>query len=215
MSATKPLIQSYLDAADLSLRLLADPAVAAQWDRPSALVGFTVCGLAGHLASHVFSVELTLTAPVRNEPVADLLTHYSQVAWIGADPEDEISIGIRSGGDAWAAEGHDALLGHVRSSLGVIRRELPARALDGLVQPPWLAWSMSLRNFLTTRLLELTVHSDDLAVSVGVDTPTFPPDVIDPVFAILTALAARRHGQPAVLRALSRAERAPAAINAM
>jgi hypothetical protein len=215
MSEPTTLVQSYFDAADLAVGLLADLAVARAWDRPSALVGFDVSGLAGHLASHVFSVELTLTAPVRNEPVASLLDHYGQVAWIGADPDDEISVGIRSGGEGWAAEGHDALLAHVRRSLDVVRAELPSHSLDALVQPPWLEWSMSLGNFLTTRLLEFTVHCDDLAVSVGVDTPTFPDAVVEPVFALLTALAARRYGQPAVLRALSRAERAPAAINAM
>jgi hypothetical protein len=35
------------------------------------------------------------------------------------------------------------------------------------------------------------------------------------VLTLLTDLAVRRHGQPAVLRALTRAERAPAAINAL
>jgi hypothetical protein len=215
MSEPTPLVRSYLDAAELAVGLLAGPAVSAAWDQPSALVGFDVSGLAGHLASHVFSVQLTLTAPVRNEPVTDLLAHYGRVAWIGAEPDDEISVGIRSGGEQWAAEGHDALVDNARRSLDTVRVELPGRSLDALVQPPWLGWSMSLANFLTTRLLEFTIHSDDLAVSVGVDTPRFPDAVIEPVFGLLTALAARRYGQPAVLRALSRAERAPEAINAM
>jgi hypothetical protein len=37
---------------------------------------------------------------------------------------------------------------------------------------------------------------------------------VDPVLALLTGLATRRHGVPALLRALTRAERAPSAINA-
>jgi hypothetical protein len=215
MSELTPMVRSYLEAADLAVGLLADPAVAERWRQPSALVGFTVSGLAGHLASHVFSVELTLASPVRNEPVAHLLDHYAQVAWIGAEPDDEISVGIRSGGDHWAAEGHDALVAHVQHTLDDVRADLPSRSLDALVQPPWLEWSMSLGNFLTTRLLELTIHSDDLAVSVGIETPEFPDAVVEPVFGLLTALAARRYGQPAVLRALSRAERAPSVINAI
>jgi hypothetical protein len=38
--------------------------------------------------------------------------------------------------------------------------------------------------------------------------------VLDPVFALLTRLAVRRHGPTALLRALSRSERAPATIAA-
>jgi hypothetical protein len=41
-----------------------------------------------------------------------------------------------------------------------------------------------------------------------------PDGVLGPVLSLLTRLAVRRHGQSAVLAALTRAERAPAAINA-
>jgi hypothetical protein len=42
-----------------------------------------------------------------------------------------------------------------------------------------------------------------------------PEGVLAPVLSVLTGLALRRHGQAALLRALSRAERAPASIAAM
>jgi len=42
-----------------------------------------------------------------------------------------------------------------------------------------------------------------------------PDPAFDPVLVLLARLAARRHGQVALLRALARAERAPAAINAI
>ena len=41
-----------------------------------------------------------------------------------------------------------------------------------------------------------------------------PPDVIEPVLALLTAVSSRRHGQAAVVRALSRPQRAPASVSA-
>jgi hypothetical protein len=63
--------------------------------------------------------------------------------------------------------------------------------------------------------MELTVHMDDLAVSVGLATPELPDAVFDPVLMLLARLAVRRHGQAAVLRALARAERSPKAINAI
>ncbi|MFC7483163.1 hypothetical protein ACFQX7_28525 [Luedemannella flava] len=59
------------------------------------------------------------------------------------------------------------------------------------------------------------MHNDDLAVSVGIDAPAQPDEVLEPVFALLTKLAVKQHGATAVLRALSRAERAPATIAAI
>ena len=64
-------------------------------------------------------------------------------------------------------------------------------------------------------MLEISVHLDDLAVSAGLPTPELPRDVLDPVLTLLHELAVRRHGPLAVLRALRRAERAPASIAAI
>jgi hypothetical protein len=52
------------------------------------------------------------------------------------------------------------------------------------------------------------VHADDLAVSIGVPTPAFPEEVFGPVRDLLVRLAERRHGQSAVIGALTRSERA-------
>jgi len=95
-----------------------------------------------------------------------------------------------------------------------LRTVLPAEAVDRVVRLPWAPWELTLHDFLTTRMMELAVHADDLAVSVGVPTPEFPAAVLEPVVGLLSGLAVRRHGATAVLRALSRAERAPATIAA-
>jgi hypothetical protein len=63
-------------------------------------------------------------------------------------------------------------------------------------------------------MLEIVIHIDDLAVSVQVKPPPLPDEATATVLALLTSLAARRHGTAAVLRALSRQERAPATIAA-
>jgi hypothetical protein len=47
-------------------------------------------------------------------------------------------------------------------------------------------------------MMEVVVHSDDLAHSVNVPTPSFPPEVEEPVLSLLTQLAVRRHGFVAV-----------------
>jgi hypothetical protein len=73
---------------------------------------------------------------------------------------------------------------------------------------PWQDCCLSTDDFLVIRLLEVVVHADDLAVSLGRPTPAFDDEVLHPVLALLAMLSARRHGQDAVVRALSRAERA-------
>lgn len=59
------------------------------------------------------------------------------------------------------------------------------------------------------------MHTDDLALSVGLAAPELPQEVFDPVVAPLVRLAARRHGQAALLRAFTRVERAPATVDAI
>ncbi|GIM96620.1 hypothetical protein [Paractinoplanes toevensis] len=60
-----------------------------------------------------------------------------------------------------------------------------------------------------------TGAGDDLAAGLGVAPPAFPAAGLDTVMGVLCAMAARRYGTNAVIRALSRAERAPATIAAL
>jgi hypothetical protein len=62
--------------------------------------------------------------------------------------------------------------------------------------------------------MELLVHCDDLAVSADIATPEQPDVAVKLVIDLLSRLAVRRHGATAVLRTLSRAERAPGTIAA-
>jgi hypothetical protein len=206
---------AYLDAARCALALLRDRAVARSWTAPSALAEFSVGGLAGHLAHQVLSVPATLDAPPGGDAAIPLLEHYERATWRGADPLAEVNVGIRTHADQLATEGVDALAGRVAATIDELATRLPAEDGDRPVPMAAGPWSLRVDDFLVTRMMEIAVHSDDLAVSVGVPTPEFPPAVLEPVLALLTGLAVRRHGQPAVLRALSRAERAPAGINAL
>jgi hypothetical protein len=79
---------------------------------------------------------------------------------------------------------------------------------------PWWDWSLSFEDYLVTRVMEIVVHSDDLAVSVDVEPPALPEAVLGPVLALLVGVSLQRHGQAALVRALSRSERAPASISA-
>jgi hypothetical protein len=206
---------AYVETARSAARLLREPAVAAHWDAPSALAEFSVRGLAGHLAFQVLSVSSVLAEPSPGEPPIGLLDHYGNVKWLGADVNDEVNVDIRAGGERIAADGPADLATRVDGAARELAAILAAQPADRVVRLPWTGWSLRLEDFLTTRLMEIAVHSDDLAVSVGIPAPQLAPAALDPVLALLSRLAVRRHGQAAVLRALSRAERAPATIAAI
>jgi hypothetical protein len=207
--------EAYLQAATSAAELLGRPAVATAWDRPSALPEFGVAGLAGHLAHQVLAVPGVLANAVPDEPPIGLLDHYNAASWRTAGVDDEVNVGIREQGEQRAADGAAALAEQVAAATAELAEVLPTEGADRIVFLPWGPWSLQLDDFLVTRMMEIAVHSDDLAYSVDTETPDLPDGVLEPVLSLLTARAVRRHGQPAVLRALSREERAPDRINAI
>jgi hypothetical protein len=206
--------EDFLATARSATGLLREPAVAAAWGRPSALAEFSVAGLAGHLAYQILSVPRAMDGPLPDEPTVALLDHYARVRWIGAALDDEISVRIRAGGEEEAAGGPEALASGAESAVDELTASLAAAPDRPVRIPIWGPWSLTLDDLLVTRMMELAVHSDDLAVSVGVPTPALPQRAVDTVVDLLTRLAVRRHGATPVLRALSRAERAPTTIAA-
>jgi Mycothiol maleylpyruvate isomerase N-terminal domain len=204
----------YLAAAAAATGLLSEPAVAARWAAPSALPDMSVAALAGHLARQIFSVEAVVAQDACDQRPISLLDHYGRVAWIDAGLDDEPNVSVRQAGAAEADEGPAALASRARGTTERLRASLPGEPLDRVVMLPWGPWPLTLADLLTTRMLEITVHCDDLAHSTGLPTPALPADVTDTVVVLLARLAVRRHGPTAIVRALSRAERAPAAFTA-
>jgi hypothetical protein len=215
MVQTRGRCGQYLAAAETVVELVGMPEVAETWSRPSALAGWAVGGLAAHLLGQIFSVTSALaTSAAEAEPIP-LMTHYQRVPWRGTTLDEPANADIRAGGDETAALGPLPLLQRAQAELAELTLDLPSMPLDRVVPLPWRGWALTLDDFLTTRLMEIAVHSDDLAVSVGVVPPVLPDDVSQLVRHLLVDLAAQRHGVTAVLRALSRSERAPDTISAL
>jgi hypothetical protein len=204
----------YLAAAAAAADLLGEPAVAARWQAPSALPDMSVAALAGHLAWQIFSVEALLAQDACDQRPISLLAHYARVSWIDAGLDDEPNVSIRQTGAAEAAAGPAALASRAGDTAKRLRASLPGEPLDRVVLLPWGPWPLTLADLLTTRMMEIAVHCDDLACSTGLPTPALPAGVTDTVVVLLARLAARRHGPTAILRALSRAERAPTTFTA-
>jgi hypothetical protein len=205
---------AYLAAARTVAELLAHPAVTARWQEPSALARMSVGAVACHLSGQLAFVARVLDDPAATQPEIPLLDYYSRVGWFGQGLDHPFHQRVQRGEENAAADGPARMIRQARQWLAEIEAGLPGIPGRPVHLPRWGDWSIALDDFVTNRLMELIVHSDDLAVSVGLPTPEFPPEATDTVAVLLTRLAVQRHGILPVLRTLSRSERAPENIAA-
>lgn len=200
----------FLSAADTARALLDLPDLADRWNEPSALRRMTIGELCAHLARGVTVVTRYLGSedgpPLRDAP-GYFLANFPQT---DTDLDSEMSTGVR----ARATEEAQGGLEGVTAAWDGARRELEG-ALDGERLGRSIAArgaSMRVEDYLVTRMVELVIHSDDLAASLQVHPPGFDTAVTDAVLTCLTEIASRRHTPLAVIRAMSRTERADPAV---
>ncbi len=210
MSAQPAAVADFLVAAGSVVDLLGRVEVVESWSAPSALPQMSVGALAAHLGSQVLTVHAALTkgTGVTQARPLSLLEHYDRVAWVRDDLDADSNRTIREGSDRAAQAGHDALVLRVQRAVEDLRLGLRSLELPPAVTMPWWDWSLSFEDYLVTRVMEMVVHSDDLAVSLDLQPPELPEEVLGPVLALLVGISLRRHGQAAVVRGLSRRERA-------
>jgi len=189
--------------------LLASLEVGMRWDEPSALENFTVRALVGHLVRAAITVDSYLNLP---EPAGEKgISAASYFANLDLDVSSSLSVGVRARGEEQAAGGQEALVAQLDRVTARLAESLLREPDDRLVA---VAGDMVMRldEYLVTRLVELTIHADDLALSVGLDYPSLPPEALDITLTTLLDIARHRRGDLAVLRVLSRRERAEAGI---
>ncbi|MFD6176954.1 MULTISPECIES: maleylpyruvate isomerase N-terminal domain-containing protein [unclassified Isoptericola] len=197
----------YLEAAARAAALLHDPRVAGAWDEGSILDGMTLGALAGHLARSILQVEWFLDGPLGQgiEPTT-AVTYYARIV-DAPDPGSALNRGVRARSQESALAGAGAVASDTAEALDRLRARLPQEPADrrvAILHRP--GEEMLLDEYLRTRCVELAVHTDDLALSVGADMRA--PDAATGVaIDLLVAAGAERHGRLAVLRALTRRER--------
>lgn len=200
-------------AADQVAGLVGSAEVAAAWERESVLPGMTVGGLARHLVSQPeCAVEFLSTPGPPDAQALTLVGHYDRVDWLHAPVDAAENTSIRDDFNQLGSAGHAESVEVLARS-----REQLGSAIDAAgpsTYVPWQDCALQTDDFLVVRLMEIVVHADDLACSVRVAAPAFGAKVLEPVLALLAALAARRRGQDAVLRALSRHERSAGSVSA-
>lgn len=189
------------------------PALVDRFDGPSALREFTVRGLAGHLLRAMTSLkgyldqpEPAATGPGQSPDVISAAAYYATILAGDTDIDSDLHRSVRQRGvEAAPGPPDDFAAGWGKAATELITRlhgERPERLVEvygGLV--------LSLDEYLVTRLIELAVHGDDLAMSLGVAPPALSPDATGLVITTLVEVARLSRGDTAVLRALIRRER--------
>lgn len=197
---------AFVSAASISLELIRSREVADHWSEPSVLPKMSIGALACHLGRQAVRAAELLPVATDVPPLDSAEAHYNSAAWVtSTSPDDPPN--DRGIDDADAALGITALEHRATDALDSARRILAAGDARDVVLIPWQGWALRRDDFLLTRLLEIVVHTDDLALSIGVQPPTFPDDAFTPVLELLTRLAVGRHGQSAVISTLTRRER--------
>lgn len=205
---------AFLDAARTTADLVRDAAVIDAWTSPSALEGMTVGAVACHLGDQVLNARRLVAAPSADGELIAMFEHYARASWIRSGHEGEANVGIRTGSAERAEAGPESLQRELEEAIGELPGVLAGKDPSDPVLVPWQGWCLTRDDLLVTRMMEIVVHADDLACSVGLETPTFPEAVMEPVLRLLVHLSVRKHGQAPVVRALSRKERAPGDITA-
>ncbi|WP_158228202.1 maleylpyruvate isomerase N-terminal domain-containing protein [Pseudonocardia sp. MH-G8] len=198
---------AFLDGAGVAAGLLRHAAVADLWRNDSALPEMSVGALACHLSRQMTRAAQLLGAPSTLPLLASVDEHYARAGWVtSTSPHDPAN--DHTTDDSEAELGHTQMLERLERDTSSTTGQLRSGMAQETIDIPWQGWALRRDDFLHTRLLEVVVHTTDLAESLQLPTPEFPEPAFAPVRDLLARLAVRRHGQSAVISTLTRRERA-------
>ncbi|GAB7189614.1 maleylpyruvate isomerase N-terminal domain-containing protein [Kineococcus sp. NUM-3379] len=168
---------AFADAAAWFVRTAA--LVGQRWEEPG-LGEWDVRALTGHTSRSLLTVEEYLARPAAGVEVDSTAGYYRAVRELAAGPG--VAERGRRAGVALGADPAQAVA-------EVAARVVPlVRSRDGSELLTTLAGGMRLREYLPTRTFELTVHTSDLAVALGV-APQVPASAARQSLALVAELA--------------------------
>jgi len=199
--------RAMVQAVEATIPLFASGALSTRWEEPSVLPHFSVRGLAGHLLRAPTVVEAYLDGPPppARAPLITAAAYYVD-ALSDSDIEGDAHTLVRARGEEAAAGGPSVVAGEWEAACERLRSRLATEPPNRRVQV-YRNHVLLLDEYLRTRLVELCVHADDLAASLGVAPPALPEAATEVAIATLVEVARQRRGDLAVLRALTRRER--------
>ena len=193
-----------IDSSAVAATLVNSPQVRDQWGGPSALAGMPVGALAAHLVRATGATLAYLDrTDVETKPDSELLT---KVTYFHAAVDSPIHDRIKEVSADEASAGHGQVANRAAEVADLLAERLPNESADRLVGA--LGDRMlTLDDFCRTRMIEIGMHIDDLAHSVGMPTPALSPDITAEIIDIVMGIARQQNGDWSVIHALARSER--------
>lgn len=206
------LIAAFRDAASAASRLLRSDAVAESWSKPSVLRGYTVGGVVAHLVQATDRTRSVLEEdePGDRRPVGLVEFYGPNRVARQPDIDSGLHAAVRAAAHRAAEQGRDAVADRFDQSRQELDALLTAAHSDRRV--PVLQVSdgaATLDSYLRTRVVELVVHGDDIAQSVGLSVE-MPDEAMGIALDVCLRLARATSGDVRVLRMFARQERASA-----
>lgn len=199
------LRSTYLESYRALRTIAADPVLAERWEMESCLKDFSVKGLAGHVIVRTgWAVLDYLEADVEagGSPIEGP-EYYAKVLEQMDSASHEM---VRVRGEESAPDGPDALLARFDEASARLEERLESEPEERLVKV-FGGHLMRLDDYLVTRMCEILIHADDLAISLDLEPIGFPHEAWVIVLDHLLQVARLTKGDRAVLMAFSRRER--------
>ena len=194
----------FLEAFEAAGDILVRPELEAAWNGPSALPYFSLRGLAGHTVRAGARVIVYLDEPAPEAATPIPAPAYFRDVLRSMDEAEHVR--VRSDGEATAEEGWAELVAEHRRLSDLLRDRLESEPPDRVLKV-FGGNVMRLDDYLATRIVELVVHTDDLAATLGFADFAAPDRAIDLAINHLVDVARLTHGDRQVLAALARRER--------
>lgn len=196
---------SFLAAAGEARRLLDHPELDSKWREPSVLDRMSIGGLTAHLSRAVTLVMHYLATPGK-APLTDGPGYFVHLMdGPGEDLDDDLATAVRARADQEAEAGPADVRRRWDEAVRRLETDLEAGSMTRPIAVR--GSSMAVSDYLVTRLVELVIHSDDLAASLRTQPPEFAPETTDLVIGCLVEVARRRASPLALIRFMSRRER--------
>jgi hypothetical protein len=199
----------FVDTARVVADAVATRAVGDAWDHPSILEDQLVGGIAGHLArGGVWVVGDYLDAAVPHAPLVESAAEYfaGLMESFGATDHRQ----IRERGAQVASDGQAGVCAELGTRLVALVGRLDTEPVDRRLGVAGGALTMTLDEYLKTRIVEQVVHLDDLARSINGEPWTVPDAAQELVLHLGVDIGRRRSGFAEMMRCLYRTRLEPA-----
>lgn len=200
-------IDRFIECADVARSVLANSSLGRRWVEKSPLSRMTLGEVAAHTARAVHTVAIYLDAeqPPPGSSMVDPAEYFRRNDVRAPDLDDEVATAVRARASEGADRGQAAVVAAYDESMALLTARLPdelgrAVAVRNAV--------MAIEDYLLTRVVELVIHTDDLATGLGIDTPSFSPEALEIVVDTLLAIVRDTHDPLTIVRSMTRVERA-------